>query len=235
MKLMKHLGVARRTLVLQSILSIGCALLGSMPTYATFIVLRGNNPEPDEENIQFTPDAVGMTVQGTTNQTNSVVQFTSPTQFLANPASGQARIEARQSNNILSPQVAIDDSIIVSLPNPALSFGDLIFNASIGQGVGDGGTLTVVVNGFESNGDPVSTTFTTDENGNPLNLGNGSNFYTVLASDGQRITSVDISPNANSSYGDLRQIRISQIIPEPASALLFVIGSLVIATRRRLV
>src|SRR5262245_26036775 len=134
----KQLGLARGAFALQSFLSIGLLLFGSLPSYASFMVFSVNIPEPDEENIQFSPDAVGMTVQGTTNQTASVVKFTSPTQFLATPASGQARIEARQANNIGSAQVAIDDPITVSLPNPALSFGDLIFNASIGQGIGEG-------------------------------------------------------------------------------------------------
>jgi hypothetical protein len=214
-------------------MAVGGALLSSAPCFATFIVLSGNNPEPNEENILLNDDSVGMVLQGTTNQSNTVVEFESPSQFLASPAMGQARIEARESSDIDSDQVAIDDSITVSLASPGLSFGDLIFNAFIGGGLGDGGPLTIVVNGFDSSGDPVSTTFTEDSDGDPLALGNGANFFTVVAVDGQHITSVEISPDAGSSYADLRQIRISNIIPEPSSWLLLVFGSMVCAARRR--
>lgn len=208
------------------------ALLFSAPSFATFMVLSGNNPDPTEENILFGDDLVGMTIQGTTNQSNRVVEFESPSQFLSSKSSGAARIEARESDDIDSEQVAINDSITVSLANPGLSFGDLIFNAFNGGQLGDGGTLTIVVSGFESNGDPVSTTFTEDSDGDPLTLGNGAKFFTVVASDGQRITSVTISPDAESSYADLRQIRISGIIPEPASWLLLGVGGMMFAARR---
>jgi hypothetical protein len=213
-------------------MAIGGVLLSSAPCFATFMVLSGNNPDPSQELVLFSDNSVGMTIQGTTNKSNTVVEFESPSQFLASQSMGQARIEARESSDINSNQVAIDDSIIVSLANPGLSFGDLIFNAFIGGGLGDAGTLTIVVNGFDSNGDPVNTTFTQDSDGDPLTLGMGANFYTVVASDGQRITSVEISPDGGSSYADLRQIRISHLIPEPSTWLLFILGSMACAAKR---
>jgi hypothetical protein len=216
-----------------NLLAVFAVLLCAAPSFATFMVLSGNNPGPNEENVLFDSDSVGMTVQGTTNQSDTVVEFESPSQFLATAASGAARIEARESNDIDSDQVAIDDSIIVSLANPGLSFGDLIFNAFNGGQLGEGGPFTIVVNGFESNGDPVSTTFTQDSDGDPLTIGNGGNFYTVVASDGQRITSVEISPDAGTTYGDLRQIRISNIVPEPSSCLLMTLGFLSFGAMRR--
>ncbi len=212
------------------VMAVCGALLNSAPCLATFMVLSGNNPESSEENILFGDNLVGATIQATTNQSDTVVEFESPGQFLAS-SSGQG-IEARHSNDINSDQVAINDSIVVSLVNPGLSFGDLIFNAFMGGPLGDGGTLTIVVNGFESNGDPVSTTFAQDSDGDPLTLGNGANFYTVVASDGQRITSVDVSPTSGSSYAELRQIRISSINPEPCSWLLFCLGGMMFAARR---
>lgn len=215
------------------VLAISSALMSAGPTSATFMVLSGNNPGPNQENVQFDVDAVGTMVQGITNQLASAVDFTSSSQFLATPSSGQARVEAREGNDINSNQIAIDDSITVSLPNAGVSFGDLIFNAFIGGGLGSGGSLTIVVSGVDSNNLPVSTTFTQDSDGDPLMLGNGQNFFTVLASDGQRITSVEISPDANSSYADLRQIRISNVIPEPASCLIGGLGLLIFVAKRR--
>jgi hypothetical protein len=207
-------------------LAIGGCLLCSTSSFATFMVLSGNNPGPNEESVQFDDDSVAMTIQGITDPSNRAVEFESPTQFLAPHQSGQ-RIEAREESDIDSEQVAINDSIIVSLENPDLSFADLIFNASVTGQIGDGGTLTITVNGFESNGDPVSSSFTQDSEGNPLTLDNGSNFFTIVASDGQRITSVDINPDTDSNYTDLRQIRISQIIPEPASCVILGLGGMI--------
>jgi hypothetical protein len=213
------------------LLTVGGALLTSPPCFAAFMVISGNQPEPNEENVQFDGESVGLTVEGTTNQSDRVVEFESPSQFLAPRSSGN-RLEARESTDVDSDQLAIDDSIIVSLANSGLAFGDLIFNAFNGGSLGDGGTLTIVVNGFESNGDPVSTTFTEDSDGDPLTIDNGGNFFTVVAADGQRITSVEISPDDDTSYADLRQIRISNIIPEPSTYLLFVLGSMMCATSR---
>jgi PEP-CTERM motif len=142
-------------------------------------------------------------------------------------------IEAREQNDIGSAQVAIDDSITVSLANPGLSFGDLIFNLFNGGPLGAGGPFTIVVNGFDTNDDPVSTTFTQDSDNNPLSIGNGGNFYTIFAIDGQHITSVEISPNFGTSYAELRQIRVSGIVPEPASAMLIAMGVVTFIARRR--
>ena len=203
------------------------------PCVAAFVVLDGNVPEPGEENILLGGNTVGSLIMGTTNQSGATVLFQSPSQFLLVPASGQARIEALVSNDINSGQLAIDDSITVSLASSNLSFGDLIFNSFIGGGLGAGGSLTVVVNGFDSNNGPLSQTFTLDDDGDPLSLGNGSNFYTVLASGGDRMTSVEISPNIGSTYADLRQIRISQIAPEPGSMVLMLLGFVFVLTRRR--
>jgi hypothetical protein len=116
--------------------------------------------------------------------------------------------------------VPIDDSIIVSLPNRGLSFDGLRFN--IKPWFSSGGTFSIVVNGFDGSHVPVNTTLTQDSNGGPLTLnGNGSNnYYSVVASPGDRITSIEIKPDANSSYQQIGIVVISNIVPEPASWLL---------------
>lgn len=187
---------------------------------AAFIAFDGNNPEPDEQNVLLENDSVGMTISGNTNQTNTGVTFTSPSQFLAAPSNGQAVVEARELNDIDSDQVAIDDSITVALADPSLRFRDLIFNTAIVGGRGSGGSLTFVIVGVNADNTPAGATLTVDDDGDDLLISNGSNFFTILATEGMLMTSVEIQTNADTSYADLRQIRISGIIPEPASAVM---------------
>jgi hypothetical protein len=187
----------------------------------------------DTQNVATTGDTVGLTLLGATNQTNTLVEFESPSQFLAAVTSGAGQIEAREEEEFNSAQVAINDPIVISLQNAGLTFGELSFNLFNGGPLGDGGTVTIFVSGFEANGDPVSTVFTTDSEGDPLEIGNGANFYTVTAFDGQRITSVEISPVDDTNYAELRQIRISNIVPEPSSLLLVCVGALSFNSRRR--
>jgi hypothetical protein len=214
---------------------LGLALLPG-PCRADFVVLAGNDPQPDQENILLNDDQVGTTISGFTNTTNREVTFTSA-QFLAAPSNGQARVEARESNDINSPQLAIDSAIAVALADPGLGFDSLVFNAFIGGGLGEDGTLSIEVFGVDAGNNPISELFTTDDQGDPLTLGNGSNFYTIVASAGQRITSVVITPTQG-SYADLRQVRLGGIrpIPEPASIALVgmgLAGMLAVARRRR--
>jgi len=77
--------------------------------------------------------------------------------------------------------------------------------------------------GFNADDTPAAATITLDDNSDPLTLGNGSNFFTVLATDGMLMTSVEISTNADTSYADLRQVRISGVVPEPASAAMLMV------------
>ena len=202
------------------VVAVAFASFIASPGYASFIVFDGNNPEPDEQNVQLNNDSIGMTISGATNQSGTVVTFTSPSQFLAAPSNGQARVEARELNDIDSDQIAIDDSITVALADSALRFRDLIFNAAIVGGLGSDGSITIAILGVNADNTPTGATITLDDDGNPLSIGNGSNFYTVLATDGMLMTSVEIKTNAGTSYADLRQIRISGVIPEPASAVM---------------
>jgi hypothetical protein len=197
-----------------SLASLVVLLVAISPCHAAFIVLGGNNPQPNQENVLLPEDDMGLTIFGST-QSGKEVSFTSPTQFLIDPSGGQAKIEARAINDANSAQVDINDSITLALTNPNLSFSGLIFNAPSGSG-----SLSIIVNGFDGDDNPANATITLDDDSDPLTLGNGSNFFTVLANAGFRMTSVEISPNVNSSYEDLRQVRISGIIPEPATVML---------------
>lgn len=171
----------------------------------------GNNPQQDEENILLNSGLNGTTVFGLTNQTNLQVAFSSTTETLVEPSSGQARVEALDG---------LVNNISISIPNG--TFHDIILNPFFGSGTAD---VTVVTANNE--------TFTFS-----YSLSNGQNFLTIVADPGTEIFSVTIS--AASGFTDLRQPRISGAaatttgsVPEPTSMLLFGSGLLGIATAFR--
>ena len=159
----------------------------------------GNNPQQNEENILLNSGATGTTVFGLTNQTNLQVAFSSTTDTLVEPSSGQARVEALDG---------LVNNITVSVPNG--TFTDIILNPFFGSGTANVTVLT-------SN----NQTFTFS-----YSLSNGQNFLTIVADPGTTIFSVTV--NAAGGFTDLRQPRISgaAAVPEPASMLLFGSGLL---------
>ena len=164
----------------------------------TFIL--GNNPQQDEENILLNNGLNGITVFGLTNQTNLQVAFSSTTDTLVEPSSGQARVEALDG---------LVNNITISVPNG--TFHDIILNPFFGSGTAD---VTVVT----ANNQTFTFSYT---------LGNGENFLTIVADPGTEIFSVTI--NATGGFTDLRQPRISGAqgnVPEPATMFLFGSGLL---------
>jgi hypothetical protein len=162
----------------------------------TFTV--GNNPQSDEENILLNSGAQGTTVFGLTNQTNLQVRFTSSTDTLVEPSSGQARVEALDGSL---------NNITISVPNG--TFHDIILNPFFGSGTADVTVLT-------ANNETFTFSYA---------LSNGQNFLTIVADPGTAIFSVTI--NAAGGFTDLRQPRISgaqENVPEPATLLLLGTG-----------
>ena len=182
-------------------------------SWANITFTLGNNPQPGEENVLLNNGTSGSTVSGTTNQSGVTINFTSATQILSEPSSGQARIEATSGGS----QVALSDiSSITSATGP---FGDLIFNMFIGGTIGtSGGTATISVL------DNLGFTSTFSET-----LGNGQNFLTVVASAGESIDSVAISYPVG--FTDLRQVRISGVtaptVPDSGATLSLLGASLI--------
>ena len=169
----------------------------------------GNNPQQDEENILLNNGTTGTTVFGLTNQTQLQVAFSSTTDTLVEPSSGQARVEALD---------ALVNNISISIPGG--TFHDIILNPFFGSG-----TATVSV--LTANNQTFTFSYT---------LGNGNNFLTIVADSGTAISSVTIS--APGGFTDLRQPRISGAalstnVPEPATILLFGFGVLGTATAIR--
>src|SRR5262245_6561030 len=170
----------------------------------------GNNPQQNEENILLNSGLSGTTVFGLTNQTQLQVSFSSTTDTLVEPSSGQARVEAL--NGLLN-------NITISLPNA--TFHDVILNPFFGSGTAN---VTVVT----ANNQVFNFSYT---------LSNGQNFLTIVADQGTRIFSVTI--DAPGGFTDLRQPRISGAapnIPEPTTMLLLgsgLIGTVAAFRRKR--
>jgi hypothetical protein len=184
------------------------------PGQAQVVFTLGNNPQPGEENVLLNTGATGNTIFGLTNQTSVPVQFTS-LETLAAPSNGQARVEG--VDGVVGPE-----ALTISLTS-GNTFGDIIFNPFIGGANAPGDNdLTVTAN---TTAGAAAFTYT---------LGNGSNFLTIVADAGVRITSVVLDPVVG--FTDLRQIRISDVqgpnggppegqVPEPGT--LAMLGGLV--------
>ena len=195
------------------VLALLAAVLMVVPLQAGLIISTGNNPQPNEENILFNEVGligVGNPVTGMTNQSSLLVTFTS-TETLVTPSGGQARFEAQDGGLM---------GFIVAMPGS--TFEDYIFNLNTPVGVS--GTATIKVN--------ASSVLT-----GTFSIGSGSNFFTVLATSPDRITSVEVISSV--PLTDVRQNRISGAaadIPEPGSVLLFssgLIGLAILGARRR--
>jgi hypothetical protein len=206
---------------------IGCGMLLAL-TLGTFgfaqagIVFQpGNDPQANEENIVFngagTISGPALTITGRTNQSDTLVAFTS-SENLITPASGQARVEAQDG--------AFRDLAVYLLDGG--TFGDLIFNLNTPNGEDGVAHITV----HRLSGADLSYDF---------NVGNGGNFLTIFATAGDRMTRVDIDSNVGMNMiniDDGRQFRISDIeeptnVPEPASLGLFFAGLLGMSRLRR--
>lgn len=215
-------------------LAIGLCLVGAIPASATITFELGNNPQqPDEQNVLFGPDTeTGNLVIGQTNQSGDLVNFTSPT-TITDPSSGQARVEG-------SPESIGINSLTIAMADSALGYSCLIINPFLEQAVGTFGAIaTVTVSSVDANGDPEADSVFQYE------LAQGENFLTIVAEDGEVITSTTISLPEGSIFHDLRQPRLcpeelpgpgpSPVVPEPASMLVWsmLLGCVGLAIWRR--
>ena len=195
----------------------GCfaVVFASASAYADVVLLDGNNPQPNEQNVLLNTGATGALVQGTLNQSGDLINFTSNKDLTA-PSNGQARVEAASGTL----------NVLTITPNTVgANFQDLIMNPVLSGNGQVSATAEITV---ELINEP-SVTFS------PVALGNGNNFLTLLASNDERISAVTIEITDGNEIQDVRQIRISGFaecpdcpigrVPEPGT-LAFLGGSL---------
>jgi hypothetical protein len=200
------------------LLAIACGMgAGAANAAVTFTV--GNNPQSDELNVLFGSAQTGTSINGTTNQGNIGVLFTTNTGTLANQGNGQAQLQA-----------GTGEVVNVTISVPGYTFTDLIFNAAHAGGTG---SATVTANGSSG-----SSTFT-----QTLGPGNGQNYLTILATGGTTLSSVTI--DSSGGFDSLQQVRLSGLtsltgpgpgpgpVPEPETLALLGIGLLGFGAYRR--
>lgn len=201
-----------QTVALRSV-AAGAVVLGlSVAAGASVIFSTKATLPPPREQVQFNDSDLivnGMMLQGRTNQSNSLIEFTGE-ESLFTTGSGQAGIAA-------------DDGGFTTLTiEPA---DDLLVFTGIGF------NLLAVEDGSVT----ITAVTTTGEESETFNIGrNGQNRFHLTTDDGdQFLRSVRFESSADLS--DLRQVRLQNLvaIPEPTAIGLLGAGALLALRRRR--
>jgi hypothetical protein len=184
----------------------------TLPAHADVIWIVGNVPQEDE-NVLLNTGITGPLLTGTLNMSGATVNFSSASGDLVSPSAGQARIEPADGNDPFN-------SLTFWLADGG-TFASAIFNLP-----GDSGLVEISVS--LANGSLLSDSFAT---------GSGENFFTVVAINGDRISSITVS--ADGSFSDMRQIRLGgyqpgTAVPDSAASVVLVgLGCVALAGLRR--
>jgi len=222
---------------MRKVLLSGIALLAlTMSAHADFMFQTGNHPTASEENILFQQKYTNLPLfNGFTNQSNVPILFSIPNGFgslqtegaISDSGIGQADITCSVGGGCGTfagggaNGLQLEDLEIRLAPG----FGatDFIGNLDFGEGTFD---INVI--------DQMGASF-------DYTLGNGQNFFTLTAINGEVITDIRIlgeqlDPNGHIGFNDFKQPRISGLcalqgptctvipVPEPMSLSLFGAG-----------
>ncbi len=192
----------RQTTYLVGAAIIACA---AMPASAAVVINTSPGAVQPAENVLFDLNQpIDMSVEGTTNQTDTNVTFESNVNLDVSGSSGQARIESATGPL---------DQLSVFLSDPMATFTEIEFNLFFANNDTDMVTISL----FGTTG--LKQTF---------NVGKGQNFFSAVATDGDVFTRVSFDSNG-SGFRDARQFRIGGIdqmgaVPEPSTWMMMLLG-----------
>lgn len=198
--------------VLTRLAGIAVAFAAVAYSHAAIIIMTGNSPG-DTENVLFDVNQpTGFRQVGTTNQTNSIVNFDGQELLDASGSQGQARLEAVDGGFT---------ELCIDLDDPLLGYTRIILNLNA---TADGSVTFTASDMF---GSDVMGTFAL--------RGSGENFFTVYATNGSLIDSLCFTTTVD--LQDVRQVRLGGVqanaIPGPAALLPFAVGLASMRRRRR--
>jgi hypothetical protein len=200
---------------------LALALLAiAKPVSAGITLGTGAGTVQPDQNLLFNNNPPnGITIQGVTNSTNTLVDITGNETLLGN--GGQARVESVDGNGYQKATFKFN--------NPFLAMTSFEFNLN----PRGNGTFNVTIRAWTFSGNVLTTLASS--------LGNGSNFFYGIATGGDLIARFEVETAGANQIEDIRQIRLggiqdsrSPVVPEPMSAISALVGlSLVAAARFR--
>ena len=176
---------------------LGAALMLPMPLFANLYVCEGpagcTLQGAGIENILLNDNDIGNPITGTTNQTGTLVDFTSGTDILITQGNGQSELRA---------QDGVINELTFYAQDTGLGFEHVVFN--IGAAADTIISLSAV--------DNFGTLF---DFGDFVADGSGQNFFTIGSDDIQYARTVSIAGDGINALTELQQIRVNpDLIPD---------------------
>ena len=200
----RHPSENMRVKLMKKMLTLLAGLVLSVPAWATLEVcvhpactLQGAGIE----NVLFNNNEVGNPITGETNQTNTLIDFTSTTDTLLTQGSGQSELRA---------QDGFIDEVTFYAQDPTIGFDHVVFNVDAAA------DSTIFISAIDN----FAVLF---DFGAFIADGSGQNFFTIGSDDLQFMTSVTILGDGITALTELQQVRVSPgtlpIPPDPGGEI----------------